>query len=261
MTSRDLGVLITRYLDSAISMGKTHAHVCHVAVDGSGAVEGQRFVALGYASGFEGNITPFTEAWLKLLDKYELHSLRMSEAYSFRFAFEEKHRAWGDRREEVRDELVLEAAKVIKTHLRPGGVFGRFDKTSKEKTISWRKGLLFHHMVLRNLREQPDNVTLAFMCDDEPDIAIDFYKHLTSFERKNEGWRRRIAGICFMDDRNVAHIQAADVVAYVLRDSADRVADGMPVSPLYPILFNQIKTVELELEFDKPPYGKLRPNP
>ena len=136
---------------------------------------------------------------------------------SFHGAFEPKIAEWGEQREQIREQVLLEAAQIIRTHLQFGGSVYDASRLPTEKARRYQKHMLFESVVQQILQAQPENYVLVFMCDDEQDSAIAFYDALNRFKRQNKDYIRRIGGICFLDDVRIPQLQAADFVAYMLR--------------------------------------------
>jgi hypothetical protein len=214
-----LGPAVTKFLEDILapSMAKQDAILLHVALDGSGHVHRDRFLAFGVVAGLAPHWQRFHAEWGKLLDKYDLTHIRMTDAVSFEGPFRAKATQWGHQRSEVRDRVLSEAAEVITRYLKVGGCSADFADLPSEKTYRYKKKVLFQYMVHMLLEAEPDYV-LAFLCDDEQDSAPAFYKLLSSFKLRYQDLAPRLSGICFFDDIRMSQIQAADIVAWVFRD-------------------------------------------
>jgi hypothetical protein len=226
-----LGPLVTTLLEATLglAMAKTDAVLLHVGLDGSGHVARDRFLAYGIVTGLEPQWRLFHHDWGKLLDRHDLTHIRMTDAVSFQGPFKDKAAKWGSQRSEQRNGLLLEAAEVITRHLKPGGASCDFAALPSEKVYRYKRKVLFQYIIGKLLDADPDYV-LAFLCDDEQDSAPDFYKLINAFKLSHQRWAQRLGGICFFDDRQMSQIQAADIVAWALRERRKREVEH-PSSP------------------------------
>jgi hypothetical protein len=219
-----------------------------VGMDISISGEGQRYAAYGVVSADYSNLQLFYGDWNAFLERHQLDYLRMSEAMAFRGQFQSRHAEWGEDRNEKRNQLLVEAAQIIAHRLRAGGSSIDFAETSgaalpSEKVIRYKKATLFA-MVLAKLLEEPESnpYDFAFMCDDEQDVAIQFYQYLNRFKQRHPEVAPRINALCFCEDSGIPVLQAADLVAYVLRQ-----ARTGQRSPLEAILFPDNPEVRTEV--------------
>ena len=198
-------------------MGVRDSVKFHVAIDGSGAIDRGDSVAYGVVAGTSPEVAGFHRDWMTLLNSYDLTHIRLADAMSFRGAFFDKRSEWGDEREQIRDELLEKAARTIVKYLGAGGAATAFDGLPTDKVFRYRKNLMFEAIVDVMLRKVPETYTLIFLCDDDQDVAVQFYKSFDRFKRRRQQSAPRLGGICFFDDEQMAQLQAADLVAYVLR--------------------------------------------
>ena len=79
---------------------------------------------------------------------------------------------------------------------------------------------------------------LSMICDDEEEIAPDYFKLYRLLKIREAAVRNRIISIAFADDSMFAGIQAADVVCSLCRREAERVFHGerYDMKPLFDLL-------------------------
>ena len=82
----------------------------------------------------------------------------------------------------------------------------------------------------------PAEAPLALICDRESDLAREILSWIDALGRSERSLYERIAGVCFMNSRDVVILQAADMVAYLVREDAERFAADSSVSPINPLL-------------------------
>ena len=67
---------------------------------------------------------------------------------------------------------------------------------------------------------------LHIACDDEENESIKMYKFLVRYKLRYPQRRDKFVGLCFADDRFHPALQAADLLAYVVREEFDRRTTG-----------------------------------
>ena len=80
----------------------------------------------------------------------------------------------------------------------------------------------FARAMLHVIDFTPEKDKITFICDDEEQVALDFYR---LYRRLKKVWppaRKKVGGICFVDDEYLFALQAADFVAALLRLEAGK---------------------------------------
>jgi hypothetical protein len=72
---------------------------------------------------------------------------------------------------------------------------------------------------IRYLITEPDP-RIGITCDDEEKYAVQCYKLFTKARRETPELRKILTSICFGDDEHFFQLQAADLLAYVVRSRA-----------------------------------------
>jgi hypothetical protein len=113
-----------------------------------------------------------------------------------------------------------------------------------EKQRLAQKNLLFSAAIDALFANAPTGQVMTFVCDDEQDSAMEYYKLFNKYKQQHPALRPRLVGLCFFDDKFAAHLQAADMAAYVLREEARRVAErpNDPPSKLVAVLSEHSRT-------------------
>jgi len=220
----DWGLLILRASVNYASMvvKKADDMVLNVGMDISvGSGIGARYAAYGAVAALNNEVASFHREWGQFLERHGIEYLRMADAMLWYGPFESKKKEWGKQYESRRDELLSEAATLTTKWLKAGGSstdFGQLGKPKSGDAVKRKKAILFGH-VIGDLLQDPQfaSYALALMCDDEQDVAISFYQGLNAIKRQRPAVVNRIAMLCFCNDTRMSLLQAADLVAHVLR--------------------------------------------
>lgn len=86
----------------------------YISVDISGPDERDDYVGCGSVGGITLQMNAFDQLWKAMLLRYQVPYIRMAEAMSFRGAFKQKAVEWGDQREQIRDQTLLQAAEIAR---------------------------------------------------------------------------------------------------------------------------------------------------
>ena len=80
----------------------------------------------------------------------------------------------------------------------------------------------------------PAEAQIGLVCDREADLAKEVLSWIDDLGRSERALYDRIAGICYMNSRDVIILQIADMMAYLFREYAEqRERDpSLPVNPL-----------------------------
>jgi len=219
--------------------------VYEIAFDGSGTI-GQH-LAIAYAGVMATHIQwgALSEAWSSLLKEHDLKYFKMAEAETFYGEFQRKYTEWGDKRNEIKDALLLELATLAKRYdFRIAGCAGGMRHFSGDEKTAKKKLKLFQGAILALLTGTPfTDSTLEhrvmLISDIEQDVEHDYRRWIDSLRKEDYKSASRIMGIAFMDDKFVQALQLADMVAFLARQEAERFIMGNPdseVNPLYTLL-------------------------
>jgi hypothetical protein len=192
--------------------------------DESGKLQDSRWVVFaGYVARVD-EWAGFGHRWNARLAKDKLLYFSMKECMSFEGQF----RA-GDWTDDRRRSLVLDLAAVlakvpdIEAIVSPMSVL-KFKSLSQTEQNSFGKNpqyMAFETCVRGMDRMTQPGDIINLICDDEQQLAIGCYKLLNKLKARHAGLRKKIAGICFMNDEKYPPVQAADLLAYVSRTRID----------------------------------------
>lgn len=82
--------------------------------------------------------------------------------------------------------------------------------------------MAFARAMLHVVSFTPKNDKVSFICDDEESVALDFYRLYRRIKKVWPNARKKLAGISFVDDRYLFGLQAADLIAAIMRHEAGR---------------------------------------
>ena len=226
----DVGAQLTRMIDRMTLQPR--ALVIQVALDGSGSVDRSRYVAYGGIAGSGATWGALHETWVEILNRHGLDYLRMTEAMNWAEPWwSEKAREWGSDRVARRDAILAECVAAAQRHrLFAVGIGADVRHLRRPEQLVAKKRTLFQAVLLDLLKQLKPEHTLALMCDDEQDAAMEFYGFVNSTRKSYPDLGSKIAGICFLDDRQVTQLQLADMVAWLLRTDTERAAER-PTEP------------------------------
>jgi hypothetical protein len=102
-------------------------------------------------------------------------------------------------------DIDIKAYRQMKTHLQ--------QQTGDPHFTAFKTALL---TTIEYVRPRPDAV-LNMVCDDEEQYSPLCYKLFNKARRQYPELRKFLASICFGDDHLILQLQAADLLAYILR--------------------------------------------
>jgi hypothetical protein len=106
--------------------------------------------------------------------------------------------------------------------------------TEKQRTA--RKKKLFDGIVDQLLSlhfdGMPTQPNFAFICDREQDLHPQFLQWMERLYRQGKPEYHRIVGLCLMSSQAVASVQAADLIAYVMREHVESIGENRMADPL-----------------------------
>lgn len=195
--------------------------VWQIAFDGSGPLN-QDDVHYAFAGviGSRPSWGAFAERWEPILNEFDLPYFRTVDAMNFRGPFTAKSAEWGDQRIAKRDDLLWRLAKLSRSlDMRPVGLAVQVGGLS-EKDAGHRKREVFQTVIANILAAHQDRY-FFLICDTEHDAADHYRRWLANLQQRDET-AKRIACLCFADDKVLAAVQLADFAAYLLREEAAR---------------------------------------
>jgi hypothetical protein len=177
---------------------------------------------------------PFIGEWERLLRRHHISSLHMSKGtLNFKIKFSAKKPAL-ERAERLK--VLTDFVVAIKQTLELGVIVAIDVKGFKAlpSHIRQKAGdpyfLAFNRAMYETVEflKTTSDPRIGITCDDEEKYAVECYKLFTKARRENPQLRKVLTSICFGDDQHYLQLQAADLLAYVVRSCAAQRFHGEP---------------------------------
>ncbi len=174
----------------------------------------------------------FAKEWSELLEELGLPSLHTADlVHPGRRA----ERGWNFRQEEI-DPILLRFAAIIRKHANSGlgiGIDTKHFRTMKQSFRAKVKNphfIAFKFLMNTVLREvqavqriiSAHDWRCGIICDQDPGTSEHCLKHFNKLRLFDPVARKLLNGICFADAVGAIPLQAADLLAYVLRTELER---------------------------------------
>lgn len=202
----------------------------HLYCDESGKFERNDFTSFCGYIGNAGEWEKFSEAWNQIRQFYQVPPIHMRG-----IMHPEDNKEWlavktrcGTEWDTKRDEMLARLAMKVQEHtlICIGAVVdsGHFrsmpDSTFKAK-VEDPHYLAFQDVVLRSVDKvnwgDSDDRAIGFVLDDNEQTAVTCYQLLRKLKLLKPELKKRISGICFVEDSRYPGVQAADMIAYEAR--------------------------------------------
>jgi len=198
------------------------ARIFHVGLGGSYGEDQVRIYAYGGVMGREEEWRLVADDWYAVLAPYQLTHLHMKNL-----------RGW---EQSSRSQLLNSLTDVVLRRNLAAVCWAAQDSLFEQDANRARRAReLFVTLVTQITNVAPPDVHLALICDREADLAKEVLLWIDAVARSNKPLYDRISGICYMNSRDLTAVQAADMVAYLCREDAERYAAD-PSSPVDLIL-------------------------
>ncbi|HKW62306.1 MAG TPA: DUF3800 domain-containing protein [Candidatus Acidoferrum sp.] len=194
--------------------------------DESGKFKDHKVISFGGVAGFNEEFVPFADDWGNLLYRNGLQVLSAKDAFNARRPLSQKNVRVGIR-ERVED--LLPFITCIRKHL--SVVTGitidvqAFKKLPSHFFQSYGNDpvfMAFARALLKVVEFTPNRDKISFICDDEEQVAFPIYRLYRRVKTVYPAARNKLVGITFADDRVLFGLQAADLVAALLRLEAGK---------------------------------------
>ncbi len=223
---------------------KRFVSVLHCYLDESGKFHDHTIVSLCGFVGERLQIGNFQVRWEELLRRYGMRSIKMAKAVRFTKPLGTREKAIGL---ENRKVVLSNFVECITDNL-PVAIYVAADVSgfaalseSEKKAMGGEPHYLAFMRVLGeivNFYKDP-NVQLSVVCDDEQSYSPRCYAIMNQIRSKHSEFRRKIVSLCFADDEYFVPLQAADMLAYLVRCEAERQFTGR-TDHQFGGLFNQL---------------------
>jgi hypothetical protein len=194
--------------------------------DESGKFKDHKVISFAGVAGFNEEFQPFADEWGRLLYRNGLQILSAKDAFNARRPLSRKNTRVGVKE---RNEDLCQFVGCIRKHL--SVVTGvtidvrAFKKLPSHFFQSYGNDpvfVAFARALLKVVEFTPDPDKISFICDDEEQVAFHIYRLYRRIKRVYPEARKKLVGITFADDRVLFGLQAADLVAALMRLEAGR---------------------------------------
>jgi len=189
--------------------------------DESGKFKDHKVISFAGVAGFNEEFQPFADEWGRLLHRNGLQILSAKDAFNARRPLSRKNTRVGVKE---RNEDLSQFVACIRKHLSlVTGVtidVRAFKKLPSHFFQTYGNDpvfVAFARALLKVVEFTPDPDKISFICDDEEQVAIHIYRLYRRIKTVFPKARKKLVGITFADDRVLFALQAADLVAALMR--------------------------------------------
>lgn len=220
-------------------------HTVTTFFDESGKFKDHKVVSFGGVAAYNEHFVPFADEWGRLLYRNGMDVFKVNRAFKHHVPLGSKNKRTGI---SERIEDLLPFVACIRRHLQVvTGVtvdVRAFGKLPEQYFQTYGRDpvyIAFARALLRVVDFTPDHDKISFTCDDDQETATTLFR---LYRRIKQVWpdaRKKLVAITFADDRVLFGLQAADLVAGILRLEAGRrmLRKKYDYIPLWKALFNQ----------------------
>jgi len=210
--------------------------------DESGKFRDHDVICFGGVASYSEDLVRFSKEWGRLLHVNGMREFTAKNAFNYRRPLGTRNKAIGVKK---RIAALRPFVQCIRTGL--SAVTGvtvdvpAFNGLpSKVHEVYARDPIFmaFLRALLHVLDFAPQNDRISFICDDEEQMAIPFYRLFRKVKKIWPGARKKLAAISFADDSVLFGLQAADFVSGLMRLEAGRLWFKKPYH--YRSLFKQL---------------------
>ena len=194
--------------------------------DASGKQKDRKVVVFAGVAAYNEYFSPFANEWGRLLYKNGLQLLTAKDAFNARRPLSRKNARIGNKE---RAEDLLPFIRCIRAHLQV--VTGiavdvrAFDKLPTHFFQSYGHDpvfVSFARALLKVIDFTPDKDKIVFTCDDDEEVGVHMFRLYRKVKKVWPYARNKLVAISFADDRYLFGLQAADLVAGLIRLEAGR---------------------------------------
>lgn len=211
--------------------------------DESGKLKDHGVVSIGCVAGFvERFNSGFADEWEALLNYYGVRVISGKKVLNHHIPLSQKRPCLGI---EERTDALLSFIRCMRRHVQlitglatDAHEFKKLPSHFFEVYGNDPIFMTFVRTVMHVTEFTPDRSKISMICDDDEGTALHFFR---LYRRVKKVWpdaKRKFGGISFVDDRYLFGVQAADLVASIVRYEADLEINGTPYDykPLYDAL-------------------------
>jgi hypothetical protein len=225
--------------------------VLHCYLDESGKFHDHSVVSLCGFVGDRSQIEGFQNRWRELLRYHGMRSMKMAKAVRFGVSLGARRKATGlENRKTALSNFIECITDNFSVGINlavdvPG--FQALNEAQRKAMGGEPHYLAFKRVLGEIVRyyKEPD-IRVAVVCDDEQSYSPECYRILNALRSQHHDFQRKVISICFADDDYFVPLQAADMLAYLVRCEAERQFFGK-AGHQFGSLFDQLIS---------PPHGK-----
>jgi hypothetical protein len=190
--------------------------------DESGKFGNQPSICFGGVASPYQNIDPFIQEWDQLLRNAELEALSMKDALRLNVPFSQTIPAMSV---QERIDVIMPFVECIRKHMMfVSGLAlkgSAFESAAPSFKKTWGDPIYFAFTgAILEFMKYAKNDIVILTCDENPATAMQMYQLYTRLKQVDPAARNQLKQIAFGDDNFVPALQAADVVASLMRSEA-----------------------------------------
>jgi hypothetical protein len=189
--------------------------------DESGKFKDHKIIAFGGVAAYNENFNPFADEWGRLLFRNGLQVLSAKNAFNARRPLGSKNRRTGTK-ERIEDLLpfiwcIRKHLQVVVSMTIDARAFKKLPNHFFETYGNDPIFVAFARSLLKVVEFTPDKDKISFICDDDEGIAQHLFRLYRRIKKVFPAARNTLIGITFADDKFLFGLQAADLVAGLMR--------------------------------------------
>lgn len=192
-----------------------------VFVDESGKFKDHKVIAIGCVAAYTRQLVDFVEEWNRHLVLNGLTELSAKKVLNYNRPLSKKNPETGLER---RIDTLLPFVHCVRRHLQVvlGCVIDErtFKKLSSHFFQMMGRDpsyMAFMRVMLQVTEFASDTDKISLTCDEDEETALGFYRLYRRLKKVWPGAREKLASISFANDRYVFALQAADLIAAIIR--------------------------------------------
>jgi hypothetical protein len=194
--------------------------------DESGKFKDKDVICFGGIASYAEDLARFSQEWGKLLAVNGIEEFSAKEAFNHRRRLGKRNSALGVRKriaalrpfiQCIRNNLLVATGVTIDVPAfgqMPSHLFQIYGKNPA--LMAFLRSLVYV------LDFTPPNDKISFICDDEEEMALPFYHLYRRVIKIWPGAKDKLAAISFVDSKSLWGLQAADLIAGLMRLEAER---------------------------------------
>lgn len=190
-------------------------------IDESGKFRDHKIISIGCVAGFNEHVEDFAQEWGRLLALNGMKAFHASKAFKHHVPLGTKQTALGL---ENRTEALLPFVRCIRKYLGVAigcwidvKVFNNLPSHFFQVFGRDPSYMAFVRTLLQIVDFAPDTDRVVLVCDEDEETALAFYRLYRRIKKLIPDVKRKVAAVSFCDDTHIFAVQAADLVAGMVR--------------------------------------------